>query len=138
MTNRVRRAMADEADLWSHTVGHGFFEMDELTTAEMNVGRAIFAMPGVLCYLAATENGEPAGGAAAAVREGLATLFADSTLPRFRRRGVHRELIAARLNEALAQGCGLAAASALPGSGSQRNYERAGFEVAYTKVVMVG
>lgn len=133
---RVRRALAEEADLWSYTVGHGFFEQAHLTTEEMDVGRAIFSMPGALCYLAVTEAGEPAGGGAAALRDGLATLFADSTLSRFRRCGFHAELISARLNEALAQGCDLATASTLPGSTSQRNYERLGFEVVYTKVTM--
>lgn len=137
LTPRVRRTIASECDLWSWTVGQGFFEQGELTTGELEVGRAIFGMPGAMCYLAATESGEAAGGAAAAVRGGLATLFADSTIARFRRLGLHRELIAARLNEALAQGCDMATASTLPGSGSQRNYERMGFEVVYTKVTMV-
>jgi GNAT superfamily N-acetyltransferase len=136
LTPRVRRALPDETDMWSHTVGMGFFEEHELTTEEMDVGRAICAMPGALCYLAATESGELAGGAAAAVYSGLATLFADSTIARHRRGGVHRELIAARLNEALAQGCDMATASTLPGSGSQRNYERTGFEVVYTRVTL--
>jgi hypothetical protein len=134
---RVRRALAAEADLWSHTVGRGFFEQGDLTTAEMEVGRAIFAMPGALCYLAAGPTGEPAGGGALAVRDGLATLFADSTICAFRRQGFHRELIAARLNEAIALGCDTATASTLPGSTSQRNFERLGFEVVYTKVTLV-
>lgn len=138
LTPRARRALADEGDLWSHTVGRGFFEQLELTSAEMDVGRAIFAMPGSMCYLAATDSGEPAGGGALAVREGLATLFADSTVAGFRRCGLHRELIVARLNEAMAQGCDLATASTLPGSGSQRNYERLGFQVAYTKLTLLG
>ena len=72
------------------------------------------------------------------VISGLATLFADSTIALYRRCGLHRELIAARLNEALAQGCDLVTAATLPGSGSQRNYERMGFEVAYTRVTLVG
>jgi len=136
-TPRVRRAMADEGDLWSHTVGRGFFEQVELTTAEMEVGRTIFGMPEALCYLASDEGGQPAAGAAAAVRNGLAILFADSTIEPCRRRGLHRELIAARLNEALARGCDLATASTAPGSASQRNFERMGFRVAYTKVTLV-
>jgi hypothetical protein len=137
LTPRVRRVLADETDLWSHTVGQGFFDQAELTTEEMDVGRAICAMPGALCYLGAASTGEPAGGAAAAIYGGLATLFADSTIARFRRCGLHAELIAARLNEALAQGCDLAMASTLPGSGSQRNYERLEFEVVYTRVTLV-
>jgi GNAT superfamily N-acetyltransferase len=138
LTPRVRRALPDETDIWSHTVGRGFFDEHELSTEEMDVGRAICAMPGALCYLAVTESGELAGGAAAAVYNGLATLFADSTIAPHRRGGLHRELIAARLNEALAQGCLLATASTLPGSGSQRNYERLGFEVVYTRITLEG
>jgi GNAT superfamily N-acetyltransferase len=134
---RVRRALAGDDDLWSHTVGRGFFDQGDLTTAEMDVGRAIFAMPGALCYLAVAPTGEPAGGGALAVRDGLATLFADSTIAAFRRQGFHRELIAARLNEAIALGCDTAMASTLPGSTSQRNFERLGFEVVYTKITLV-
>ena len=123
----MRRALAGEADLWSHTVGRGFFEQPELTTEEMDVGRAIFAMPGAMCYLAV--GGDRRTGRrrgrwpfAAAWPRCLPT----APFARFRRRGLHRELIAARLNEAVAQGCDLATASTLPGSASQRNYERAG------------
>jgi hypothetical protein len=136
LTPHVRRALADETDLWSHTVGHGFFDHSELTTGEMDVGRAICAMPGALCYLAAAESGEPAGGGALSIHNSLALLFADSTIARHRRRGLHRELIAARLNEAVARSCDLATASTLPGSASQRNYERLGFEVAYTRITL--
>jgi len=138
LTPRVRRAVAGEADLWSHAVGCGFFDERELTTEEMDVGRAIFAMPGALCYLSVQESGEAAGGGALAILQGLATLFADSTVARFRRAGLHRELISARLNEASAQGCDLATASTLPGSASQRNYERLGFQVIYTRVTLAG
>ena len=134
---RARRASPDESELWSQTVGEGFFEQAELTGEEMDVGRAVFSMAGTLCYLAATESGETGGGAALTVREGLAILFADGVMARFRRQGLHRELISARLNDAVAQGCDLATASTLPGSPSQRNYERAGFQVAYTKVTLV-
>jgi len=138
LTPHVRRALSDENDLWSHTVGRGFFEEHELTSEEMDVGRAICAMPGVLCYLAVTDGGIPAGGAAGAIHNGLLTCFADSTIVSYRRGGLQREMVEARLNEGLAQGCELATASTLPGSGSQRNYERLGFEVAYTRVTFVG
>jgi hypothetical protein len=136
LTPRVRRALTDETDLWSHTVGYGFFDHAELTDEEMDVGRAICAMPGALCYLATAESGELAGGAALSIHNGLALLFADSTIARHRRRGFHRELISSRLNEAVAQSCDLATASTLPGSASQRSYERAGFEVVYTRITL--
>jgi hypothetical protein len=90
-----------------------------------------------LCFLAAGPSGEPAGGGAMAVRDGLATLFADSTIAGARRQGLHQELISARLNEAIALGCDTATASTLPGSTSQRNFERLGFSVVYTKATLL-
>lgn len=136
-TPRVRVAGAGESDLWSHTVGQGFFDQPELTAEEMDVGRAIFAMPGVVCHLALDDSEAPVGGGALAIHHGLATLFADTTIARCRRQGLHCELISARLNEAIARGCDMATASTLPGSASQRNYERRGFQVVYTKVTLV-
>lgn len=138
LTPRVHRAVAGERDLWSHAVGCGFFEQAELTRPEVDVGRAIFDMPGALCYLTSSESGSAAGGGAMAVFDRLAILFSDSTIPKYRRLGLHRELIASRLQAALARGCTLAAASTLPGSPSQRNFERLGFQVVYTKTVVVG
>lgn len=133
---RARPIAADEEDLWSFTVGCGFFERQELTTEEMEIGRAIVRMPAATCFVASTEGGEVAAAAAMAIHGGLATLFADGTVPGRRRAGLHRELIAARLHAAAAAGCDLAAASTLPGSGSQRNYERMGFQVVYTRITM--
>ena len=133
---RVRQALAEEGELWSRAVGLGFFEQAGLSEEEMDVGRGIFRMTESLCYLA-NQADEVAGGAAMTLREGLAVLFADGVVPRFRRQGLHGELIAARLNRAVAQGCDLATATTLPGSQSQRNYTRTGFQVAYTKVTLV-
>jgi len=52
----------------------------------------------------------------------------------FHRRGAHAALIRARLAEAAARGCDLITAGTQPGSTSQRDYERQGFLVAYTKI----
>ena len=133
----VRRALERESELWSLTVGQGFFEQAELTETEMDVGRAIFSMPASFCYFATASQGEVAGGGAMSIHGGLATLFADSVVMRYRRRGLHRELIAARLAEAQNLGCDLATASTAPGSTSQRNFERMGFQVVYTKIMLV-
>jgi GNAT superfamily N-acetyltransferase len=64
-------------------------------------------------------------------------LYADATHPFFRRRGVQAALIAARLRAGAERGCDLATAGTLPGTVSQRNYERLGFQVAYTRALMV-
>jgi hypothetical protein len=134
---RSRRIGPDEVELWSRIVGEGFFNTSELSPEEMNVGRAIFAIPGVLGYLTVNQSGEPAGGAAMTIRDGLATLFADGTIRRHRQQGVQQDLIRMRLADAVARHCDLATATTQPGSTSQRNYERAGFQVAYTKLSFI-
>lgn len=59
-----------------------------------------------------------------------------STLPAFRRMGIQRALIEARLAEGRRLGCDLAVVLTSPGSHSESNLRRAGFELAYTKVVV--
>lgn len=131
----VNESGAESEGLWVTTVGRGFLEKDELTADEMDVGAAIWHMPQSHCYLA--HSGGRAGGAAAmAFDAGLATLFADSTLVGCRGAGLQGALIRERLRLAQAAGCDLATATTLAGSVSQRNYERHGFHVAYTKVTL--
>ena len=65
----------------------------------------------------------------------LAYLANASTLPELRNRGVQTALIAARIADARAAGCDTVCAGAAFGSQSQRNLQRAGLQVAYTKAV---
>lgn len=131
----VRLATGGEESLWARTVGCGFLEKDDLTPQEMDIGRSIWHMPGACCYLA-FGRAQAGGAAAMAVRSGLAILYADGTLMSHRGAGLQAALIQQRLRDAADAGCDLATASTSPGSVSQRNYERAGFQVAYTKVVL--
>ena len=58
-----------------------------------------------------------------------------STVERYRRRGCQSALLARRLTDAAAAGVELLSSLTVLGSGSQRNMERAGLRVAYTKTV---
>ena len=64
-------------------------------------------------------------------------MFGTATLPAFRNRGVQSALIERGLHEAALAGCEYAVVSTQPASGSQRNMERRGFRLAYTKLVMM-
>jgi GNAT superfamily N-acetyltransferase len=88
---------------------------------------------GATAFLAECD-GEAAGAALMDVHGGLAATFASAVLPQFRKRGVHTALIRARLQSAVERGCDLAKINMLPGAQSQRNAERLGFRVAYTRV----
>lgn len=82
-------------------------------------------------------GGEAVGGAAHSIRQQVALLYGDATLPGARGKGGQTALIAARLSRAAEAGCDLAMACVLPGSGSHRNYERAGFRLAYMRVNVI-
>jgi hypothetical protein len=131
----VKEASPVDGRLWARTVASGFLENEEITPKTLDPLDTIFGVPSGTCFLAWI-GGEPAGGAAMSMREGLAVLYADSTLPEFRNLGVHTSLIQERCDRATAAACDLAVAATLPGSSSQRNYERAGFRPVYTKAIL--
>lgn len=135
MNHRIRRAEIVEEALWSRVMLEGFFGRKDLTAPELDAGNRLFRLECATAWFAMVE-GEPAAAAAMNTRANLALLFADSTFEQFRGRGLHIALIRARLHQAAILGCDLATASVTPGSVSQRNYERAGFRVAYTKLNM--
>ena len=68
---------------------------------------------------------------------GLAQLSGASTLPAYRRRGVQTALLGERLRWAASQGCDLAVVTTQPGSKSQQNAVRRGFDRLYTRAVLV-
>ena len=66
----------------------------------------------------------------------FAQLTGAGTLPAFRRRGVQRELIRRRLHDAERAGARYALVTTQPGSSSQANVRRSGFELAYSRAVL--
>jgi hypothetical protein len=67
------------------------------------------------------------------IQNGVALLAGACTIPSARGRGAQTLLLAQRLVDAKARGCTLTMMSASVGSTSQRNAERNGFRVAYTR-----
>jgi len=87
--------------------------------------------------LLARHAGEPAGGAAMRLFEGVAQLCGAATLPAHRRRGVQGALLDARLEIAGRGGCDVAVVTTQPGSKSQENVQRRGFELLYTRAILL-
>lgn len=94
------------------------------------------AAAGVTRYIARL-GGEPAGEAALNVDEGLALLAGSGTVPQYRGRGVQKALVAHRLHDARRAGCDLAVVVTAPGTRSQENVMRRGFELLYTRAILV-
>jgi GNAT superfamily N-acetyltransferase len=88
------------------------------------------------CYVAWLD-GVAVGAGGSESSDGLVSLFGTSVLPAYRRRGVQQALIAARLARGRERGCDLAAIMSSPGIPTERNAMRLGFQVAYTRAVLV-
>jgi len=133
---RITQAMPEQAELWIRTTAQGFTGKDSPPQADLDILTPNFHSQDATCYLAWIE-GQPAGGGAMFIHEGVVELGGASTRPAFRKRGVQMALLQARLAAARKSGCDLAVSMTGPGSDSQRNIERAGFRLAYTKASMV-
>jgi GNAT superfamily N-acetyltransferase len=132
----IRPADPDAADLYASVVGPNFAGPEGLSDELSGMIASMFGMEcstGFLAYV----DGQPVGGGAVLIHGGVALLAGAATLPEYRNRGVHAALHHARLALARRDGCDLAAQSAFPGSTSQRNAERRGLRVAYTRAILV-
>jgi GNAT superfamily N-acetyltransferase len=130
---KVRIAGEAEAATWSETAAKGWEAEGELLEFLRDVGRVTAASEGMHMFVAELE-GQPVATGSLAMHGGVAHLAGASTLPSARNRGAQRALLDARLRYAAANGCTLATMGAAPGSASQRNAERRGFRIAYTRM----
>ncbi|MBL8241112.1 MAG: hypothetical protein JNM66_27060 [Bryobacterales bacterium] len=127
-------ATAADAAEWSGAMAESFF--GESTNMGCELGRTLFALP-TCTNLVIRDGALLAAGAQLDIRDGLAVFQCDGTRRLYRGHGLQAKLIRSRLSLAAQAGCDLATADASPGSQSQRNYERQGFQVAYTKVTLL-
>jgi ribosomal protein S18 acetylase RimI-like enzyme len=125
----VRRAGPGDASDYSSVLARGFGHV---------VGPEVFLpmleAPNAICFVASVDS-MPAGAAGGSAHPdaGLASLYGAATLPEFRNRGIQNALFQARLKAAAEAGCEIASVCTQPGTTSQRNAERNGFRLAYTK-----
>ena len=79
-------------------------------------------------------DGDVVGAAGFGIYDDVCILAGATTVPEARNRGVQNGLLSARLNFAASRGCKLAMICALPGSQSQKNAQKNGFQIAYTRI----
>ena len=128
----VRRTEPDEWRVWADTATLGWSEFAEFAPMMAELSEIGARRPGALTFLAEHE-GRPIAAGGLSIAGGVALLAGASTVPEHRRHGAQLALLGARLRYAVDQGCNLAMMAALPGSASQRNAERHGFRIAYTR-----
>ena len=130
---QVRMIAPDEAGIWAQTSALGWIDdHPEFEEFLLEFGKILTAREGLTCFLAEID-GQPAAAGALSIHAGVALFAGSSTVPKFRRRGLQAALLEARMQLAAERGCDLAMMVAQAGSGSQRNAERQGFRIAYTR-----
>ena len=85
------------------------------------------------CFLAELD-GVPGAAGTLVLHRGVALFAGAATVPEMRRRGLQGALLGERMRYAAKAGCDMAMMVAEAGSNSQRNAERQGFRVAYTRL----
>ena len=140
----VRLSGDDEFEPWLNVVADGVahpdtqgvpwreeFRREVYLDAECDLAAA-----GVTRYIA-LRDGAFAGGAGFRIADGVAQLAGAATAPAHRRHGVQSALLSTRLADAAAAGCDVAVITTQPGSKSQQNAQRQGFDLLYTRAVLV-
>ena len=130
---RVRLISPEEADLWTEVSARGWsHEHPELREFVLQFGALSAAREQSLNFLGEVD-GQPGAAGSLWVHAGVAVFAGAATVPELRKRGLQSALLEERMRYASEHGCDLAMMVAEAGSNSQRNAERKGFQVAYTR-----
>jgi GNAT superfamily N-acetyltransferase len=131
---KVRVIGADEMDMWSAVSARGWtYEHPEWEPFVQEMGNLCAARENSPCFLAEAD-GTPGAAGVLCLHGGVALFGGSATVPELRRRGLQGALLQERMLYACEHGCDLAMMVAEAGSNSQRNAERKGFRVAYTRL----
>lgn len=129
---QVRNIEAHESDLFAQTSASGWTDDPQFREMILGFGRTFSTTRGSTAMIA-EKDGKPIATGLVFIASGTALLAGASTIPSARKQGAQFALLEARLQFAIGQGCDLAMMCALPGSPSQRNAQRNGFQIAYTR-----
>jgi hypothetical protein len=123
----------DEIDLYAELSTKGWSdEMPEYAGQMLEFSRIGASANGAIPFIAELKT-EPIATGTLYIYDEVAILAGASTIPEARQQGAQTALLAARLSYALENGCKIAVMDAMPGSQSQRNAEKNGFRIAYTR-----
>lgn len=133
----IRRAHQDEAATCGTIVESAFFP-DGAPEAFQGLIQPLYQMENALAFVATVDGQTAACGVGLVIPEHkIFALGGAGTLAKFRSRGLQTALLRARMAAARNSGCEYAAVVTNGGTTSQRNAERLGFRVAYSKVTVI-
>jgi GNAT superfamily N-acetyltransferase len=129
----VRVTCPEEAQLWAGISVKGWTdEHPELRESFQQFAAISAAREQCPCFLAEL-GGQPGAAGSLSIHNRVALFAGAATIPDIRRRGLQAALLQERMRYAFDHGCDLAMMVAEAGSESQRNAERKGFRIAYTR-----
>jgi hypothetical protein len=129
---KVNLTKENELQVWADTAFQGWSEYAEVSDFLRDMGK-VQACSKSLSFLALLQD-KPIATGMMSMCDGVALLAGASTVPEARRQGAQLALLEHRLRYGAQQGCDIAMMATLPGSASQRNAERHGFRIAYTRI----
>jgi hypothetical protein len=129
---RVRAIEDADREAWVETSVRGWSADPAVAHMIETIAETAVRNPAMVHFVV-ERDGAAIATASLGIHDGVALLAGASTIPSGRGLGAQGVLLAARLVEARARGCDAAMIVAAPGSTSQRNAERRGFHVAYTR-----
>lgn len=133
----IRRSLPEEADSAGSIVERAFFP-DGAPDAFRGLISPFCQMDGALAFVASVEDKLVACGTGLVIPEHrVFALCGAGTKAEFRGRGLQTALLRARMAAAVGYGCEYAVVVTQGGTTSQRNAERLGFRVAYSKVTVI-
>lgn len=131
---RVRPIEPEETQLWAEINARGWsHEHPELRDFVLQMGRLAAVRDHTVSFLAELDGIAGAAGSLC-MHQGVALFGGATTVPELRRRGLQTALLTERMRYAHRHGCDLAMMVTEAGSASQRNAERSGFAIAYTRL----
>jgi GNAT superfamily N-acetyltransferase len=129
----VRSVECDEQDAYSQLCARAWQLPPEFNSFFDEMGKVSAKNEYVVSFVV-EKHGQPIGGGGLCLSSDVALIAGDCTLPEARGQGGQLALIAARLKYAREHGFRLMMMGALPGSTSQKNGQRAGMNIAYTRI----
>ncbi len=129
---KVRQVSTNEASMFADVSARGWSESAEVRPFMEGFARIVVAKEDGPCFVAEID-GTPIATGAMSLWQDVALLAGASTVPEGRRQGAQLALLDTRLRFASSSRCDLAMMCTAPGSTSQRNAERHGFRIAYTR-----
>ncbi len=130
---KTRVIEPNQADLWAETSAAGWATEDEsLAEFMLGFGRIAARTSHGFPFIAEIDS-EPVATGGLIIFDDICLLAGASTKPAARNRGAQNALLSARLAFAASRGCRLAMMCTAPGSQSQKNAQKNGFHIAYTR-----